>query len=256
MIPLFLVGCGVGVPDGATVVRELDASAAARTGEVVGVTVDPDSGDWLVLGSMDGLFRVDGDALAPLAGPGALTDQMFGDLRPYTDVAALGGGRVAFTVARDGFLFDASEGTTKRHFCYEPGDGGDWVVDYQVTDSLAFDPERALILANPQSLSDDGPFASEVATFDAETGAPQVFDPLDDVGFRAGGLAPDGDRVLLASETTIYAQHPGDPDRTALADLAALGIRRIDGFVLDPATGDAIVADGARSRIVVVRGWR
>lgn len=247
------------LPASAEVTERVDLGEALRIAapEVVGVTIDPDSGEILVLDAWEGLLRLDGSAVADPAHLITASDGM--DRRPYTDAAALGGGLFAVTVRSDGLLFDAGTGVTVQHFCYEPAYEGDWEDNYQLTASLAYDPAADLLYAQPQTLgtADDAPISADVAQFDAANGVPLDWMPLRDRKFLAGALAIDasGD-LFLGHEGRVHSYAFGDEEAEVLFDLGALDVGRIDGLAIDAATDDLWIVDGADQELIAISDWR
>jgi hypothetical protein len=116
--------------------------------QIVGVTTDTE-GRLVVLDSWSGLYALDGDDTVSIGTGEELIPTDGVDGRPFTDVASLEDGTFAVTVQSNGLLFDATSKTTEQHFCYEPGNE-EWLEQYQITDSLAFDGTD--IFAQPQTI--------------------------------------------------------------------------------------------------------
>ncbi len=216
----------------------------------VGITQAPD-GTLLVLDAWAGLFAVQDEGLAAFATGDELTPTDGFDRRPFTDIASLGDGTYAITVMSDGLLFDSSSKVTTQHFCYEPGFQDDWVVQYQLTDSVAFD--GAHIYAQPQTLT-DSPQATDVGTFDRSTGEPLSWSSIVDPTFRATAMSALGEgQFILARGSVLYDYNFGDELPTARVDLKELGVDSITGMTR---VGDALwLVDGLDSELVSIINW-
>jgi hypothetical protein len=256
---LTLVACGPSpAPPNATVQdrRSLRVALAQGDVDVVGVTVDPASGDRFVLEARRGLYRIEEDSSVLLR----KVDEMVPIDRPlrsaFTDVAALGDGRFAMTAQDDGFLLDTNTGSFEQHFCYVPGE----IVDeyrptpiVQMTQGLTFDPGRGLMYAQPQTFegSTDGDvLRSQVGQFATSGGEGFGWMEIGDEDFVAGGMAAlGGDDLLLGrgSELRVFDLATGD-----LGDALDLGssIGSIEGLAKIHGSNRVLLVDGASDELV------
>ena len=125
----------------------------------------------------------------------------------------------------------------------------------QLTNSLAFDEARGRLIAQPQTLNDGQVTDAEVAEFNLDGGQPSGWHLFDIADFSAGGLAVDGDGLLMAQNNILYSYDYGDDEPSALVDLNSLGIDRVEGMTLTP-EGHLLVIDGEDQELVEISGWR
>lgn len=227
----------------------------------VGVSVDPSTGETVVLNAREGLFTLDAEGLHEVAS----LDDLLGSaevppVSDFTDVAALGGGVYALTALSDGFLFDGE--TLRQHFCYEPGfvgeePGPDPVptspTDKQLTLSLEYLPERGQLIAQPRTFDEATGelMAAHVATFDLETGVEQGWFDLGAPDLLAGGLTTlEDNSVLLGAGTRLLRFDTGARELTELADLGA-HVRDIAGLARGD-DGAIWVVDGEAGALLEV----
>ncbi|MFK7928105.1 MAG: hypothetical protein AB8H79_07935 [Myxococcota bacterium] len=265
---LTLIGCGVDTPNEPLVLTApaptADMQATARLdlrpalsdeAAPVGISIAPDTGELLVIDAWQGVFRqVDGEFSLAVT-PEALTPVEMWDMRPYTDVAALPNGQLAITVRSDGLLYRPDEGVTRQHFCYEPDDGGDWTEQYQLTDSLTYEPTNGRLYATPQTFEGDTPLDAFAAQFDAAGGSPLGFDALDDPRYRFGAVVAVAPNELVVAQGSVLLDYTAGEGLSPRVDLASFGIRDVQGMTLDPATGNLLVLDGAGLEIVTFTHW-
>ncbi len=240
-----------------SLVSGVDESAA------VGVTIVPEDGTILVLDNQVGLVAVD------LSGSGgqfeafpetflALEDFPAADVAPrsgWTDVVAMGEGRFAITAQTQGYLLDTEAETLTQHFCYVPGfvDGDVMPTIDQVTDSVAYDPARDLLYAQPETFD---PATGEVSradigSFDGATGQDLEWIEIE-ADEPAGGIALDGEgNLLLAYDDRLVQRSIEDGELTEQdTDLSEFDLQAIAGMARDEATGHYIVIDPTSNLLV------
>ena len=206
-------------------------------GEVAGITVAPDTGDRVAL--ISGLlFSVDANDW--------LDAQPWSTGWEFTDAAALGGGVIALSTRSDGYLFDTADGTLVQHFCYEPGwEEPQQEVQFQITDALAFDIDRGLIVAQPHTALEeapDDPTAAFVATYDRPTGVSLDWFDVPRT-YHAGGMAvASSDELWLGSGADLDWFGPGLARPQGLASLQGAGVHDIQGMAIDEDAGTLLVA--------------
>ena len=218
-----------------------------------GITIDPDSGELILLDANLGLYALAGDRVVRQVAT-AETLYAVGVASLFTDVAALGGGRFALTAINDGFLFDESDGSIVQHFCYVPGTFIGPIFGrppQQLTDSVAFDPITQRILAQPVTFV-PGSFetmSSEVGTFPITGGEGQDWHRIEDPGFLAGGMAVDAAGGLWLGRGANLYRYDLDTDTLTLAEsLEAYQIREIKGLAFD--SDRLLVLDGGTQTLV------
>lgn len=241
---LFVAACGDPAAEAPT---ELVSSRSLTGVEApVGVTVDPSTGDVFVLDRGAGLLRLGASEHEVVMSAAALGNQAF------TDVVALGQGRFALTVPNDGLLLDLNAQSLETFFCYLPGDIIEEFPDgevEQLTDSLAYDPIREEMVAQPRTfVTEEGERRverAEVGFFDAVQGGEGYNWISVDRELLAGGIAFAGsDSILLATEGRILRLERSTGAMTTFADLSSFGIGVIDG--LSPqADGTYLVLSGS-----------
>jgi hypothetical protein len=212
--------------------------------DIVGITVEPDGDRVFVLDETAGLYAIDASGTATLVvGMDAMPDPGVEVRRPYTDLVALGGNRFALTAIGDGFLLDITANTQRLHFCYEPGFMPD--DNSQRTDAVAFDAERGMLIAQPQTFNGQQTLIqSDLGFYDAASGEPLEFHPLD-VNFLAGGMAAGaGDTVLLGRGDRLVHYDPVGRKIVHTDNLSPFGIGRVEGLALRTATSSLLVIDG------------
>jgi hypothetical protein len=216
--------------------------------QFTGVSIDPVDGSLVLLDSYEGLFTLDGEQIANHAT--LVVDWME---MPYTDVAALGDGKYAYTIQNDGLLYDANTREASVYFCYEPGFMAEEA--FQITNSLAFDVVRQKLIAQPQSYDEGGLFEAQVAEFNLSGGQPVGWHVLEKSEFSAGGMAIDNDGLLLGGQDIIYSYAYGDRAPKPLVNLSTLGIEHIEGMALTE-DGHLFIIDGQDQELVELEGWR
>ncbi|MBX2802470.1 MAG: hypothetical protein KTR31_32620 [Myxococcales bacterium] len=233
-------------------VERIDLEALALGDvQVTGVSVAPD-GQVVVSEQTRGVYARGADGWSQVVSSEQLyaadpDDPNLWSTPFLTDVAALGAGRYAVTVPNVGLLYDADTDTSSVHFCYLPG-FMDASVVRQHTDSLTYDPQRDLLIANPETLDGDEHVQLDLATFDAERGGD--LDWLSAKGKeRASALAVDTDgSVLLALGERLVRTTLADPEHHEV--LGSLGVSSVPGFAVDPADGTLWFVDGDRQELV------
>ncbi|MCB9674234.1 MAG: hypothetical protein H6737_03905 [Alphaproteobacteria bacterium] len=248
LLVLGLVGCGTD----AEVVETLDLSGLLGD-EDPGVTGVDVTGDGAIVLSTwtDGLWRIEDGEAEQLLTVGAMVDA--GLPSSLTDVAVLGDGRIAMTVPGIGLLYDPADGSVVQHFCYEPGDWGDWEVQRQETDSLAYDAATDRLIAQPVTLTDERPDRADVAEFDRTTGTPLAWHTLADRRFLASALAVTPDGILLAEDGVLYDYALGDDAPVRRTDLGRVGLAHVEGLAVTDER--LLVLDGRSYEIAWVRAW-
>jgi hypothetical protein len=221
---------------------------------VVGVTVDPGTGQRYVLDQFEGIFELadDGSAtllrsIAQLPVPAVLPRSL------WTDFVAMGGGRFALTALSDGYLLDLAEDTMVEYFCYEPGDMP--LEQQQLTHSVTFDAERGLLYAQPITFEEgsfDAPLAlsSSIGGYSLEGGQPISWFDGPDADFLAGGAAVDTDGTLiLGRDNELHRFDPqGNGELTLLGTLADVSL--IEGLAVDAGRDQLLVVDGDNDRLL------
>ncbi|MCB9595371.1 MAG: hypothetical protein H6719_21810 [Sandaracinaceae bacterium] len=226
-------------------------------GEPTGVAVEPDTGRRLILLSEGMIVDLEsGETLwsgVPLQGGTA-----------FSDIVALGGGRVAITSVSDGYLVDLATGEITPHFCYEPGwwdgEGQDPV---QLSQAVAHDAQRGILYAQPRTLTagGSGPVTeSFVSAYDEASGADIAWWSIEDLGFVATGmemLEPGREvgeaRLLLAEGHTLHAFDGASGDLTPVGDLYGLDVVYISGLAIDREAGTLLVLDAGTRRVLEIR---
>ena len=236
------------LPDDATVVQRVALHEVIDGAMVTGVTVNRDTGEIVVIDAAKGLFTITGQRIADRS---ALSPGW--EVESFTDVVSLGDGQFALTVRNDGLLFDANTGTTTQYFCYLPG----WMDEtfVQLTNSLAFDEARGRLIAQPQTYNNNEITDAEVAEFTLDGGQPTGWHRFKTADFSAGGIAVDGDGLLMAQDSILYSYDYGDNEPSALVDLNRLGIDRVEGLALTT-EGNLLLIDGEDQELVEIAGWR
>ncbi len=223
---------------------------------VVGVTVDPISGQRYVLDQFAGIFEVEDDgsatlvrSIAELPVPAILPRSL------WTDFVAMGEGRFALTALSDGYLLDLGEETMREYFCYEPGDML-WEQE-QLTHSVAFDPNLGVLYAQPITFEEGGfdapvALASSIGGYSLEGGQPESWLNLADTEFLARGSAVDTDgSLLLGRDDELYRLEPsGDGELQLLGTVS--GSSRIEGLAVDAFRNELLVVDGANDLLIAL----
>lgn len=255
-LPALAIATGCGNPDLPIIPLDPDSTIdlAIALGvdepDVIGVTIDPVTGQRFVLDTRAGIFEIleDGSASLVLAHESFPTPDV-APLSDWTDFVALGEGRFAVTARSDGYLLDLHAATMTEHFCYEPG-FMEPVLE-QLTEGVAFDTDASLIYAQPVSFDvsgESGPIdeaiAAGIGAYSIEGGQPVAWFDIEDTDFLAGGIAVDLDGSLLLGRANEL--HRFTPEGAGiLTPIGALeGIGRIDGMTVDPETGSVLVVDG------------
>ena len=245
-------------PQDAQLVVDTSLADSFENMDLVGVAVDPDTGAVSVLDANEGLFRLEDGDLIQTASPETL--QRDGeDLRPYTDVVAMGGGEFAVTVRNDGLLLNVPEQVTTQHFCYLPGsevdEGFEGVTERsQLTHAVAYDAEGDVLFAQPQTFDGVDVVGAQVGTYAGlEGGQPESWFEFKKEDISATAMAWDGDRLLMAMGTELYSYTLGDDKPRRYVDLSELGLGGISGMAIRP--DDTLVVVRKQS-IQEVTGWR
>lgn len=208
---------------------------------------------------------IDGDRRLTVSSAGVITDldsgaTLWAAIAPeppfgFTDLVALGPGRLALTSVGDGFVVELEDGSMYQHFCYEPG----WMDPngqnpVQVSLALARDPLGGRLYAQPRTIEEGGigaVTASFVSAYDEEGGADLAWWALP-IDFVAGGMAVlptrDGDapRLLLGAGSLLHRFDVATGELRASADLSELGIGDVQGLALDARADTLLVLHGAR----------
>jgi hypothetical protein len=228
-------------------------------GAPLGVTVEPGTGRRLVLSSWGAIYDLDDAGTEPLwtgvpiTNPGA----------QFTDMAALGEGRVALTSFSDGYILDLATGELSIHFCYEPG----WWEPMgnepiQLSFGVAHDPEAQLLYAQPRTVEEGGFGAvteSFIASYDEAGGADLDWWAIEDLTFVAGGIVvlpeagADAARLILGAEDELFIFDTESSEMTPAADLSTVGVSTVGGLALDASAGTFLVADPNTASVVEIR---
>jgi hypothetical protein len=248
-------------PDPVTV--ESRTSLRAAFGEedvnVVGVTVDPNTGARYVMDADRGLFELTGGGVELIADLDMLVPSDRALSSPFTDVAALGDGKFAMTAANDGFLLDLDQQTFESYFCYVPGE----IIDeyapmpiVQLTRSLTYDPESRLLFAQPQTFGNDTTgevLRSQIGQFLPSGGEGFGWMEIEDTDFLAGGIATaEGQTLLLGKGSKLYPYEMNALSFDEAIDLAEYGIAAIDGMVRIPGTDRMLIVDALSDELVEI----
>jgi len=239
------------VPDGSI---DLAEALGIADPQVVGVTVDPETGQRYVLDQFEGIFEIadDGSAtslrtIAQLPVPAVLPRSL------WTDFVAMGEGRFALTALSDGYLLDLTENTMVEYFCYEPGDM--LLEQQQLTHSVSFDPQLGLLYAQPITFEEgsfDAPLAlaSSIGSYSLEGGQPTAWFNVPDADFLARGAAVDSDGTLiLGRDNELYRFDPqGDGELRLLGEL--VHVSRIEGLAVDAVREQLLVVDGDSDQLL------
>lgn len=251
----------VQAPEAPHVVRSLALTDHLTSPTPAGVTVDRDSGEWIVLESQQGLFAERDGTLVPIADDGALQRDGI-DMRPFTDVVSLGGGRYSVTVANDGLLHDLTTGETTQHFCYVPGGMPIDLIDNdagngQVTWGVAFDADAGLLFAQPRSFEDSVAIGAHIGSYDVtDGGQPQQWFDLDDIEFSARGMVWHDGQLLLGSGSMLYTYTMGDAAPVPYTDLASFGVEDLQGLAIGPDDTLVVIDDDAPVTVRQIAGWQ
>lgn len=248
---VLLAACGSNVPQGGDELV-LDDRAMELEARVQGITSA--NGVVYALGNNSVFRRIEGEwSRVWTAEPGVLE---------LLDIVALGDERFALTTRNMGFELDLSTGALTEHFCYEPGDIPRDPVPQQpqptveISRSVAYAAEENLIVANPQTVTDDvlqrGVF-SEVAIFDRTSGEELRFVNLRDAEFSAGGLVVLDFPTLIAGEGSTLVEIDFETgNKRNFLGLGGLNITAIDGLAIDREANELLVLDAATQRLVTL----
>jgi len=243
--------------------RSLSETLEIATPEVVGVTIEPETGRRFLLDRDEGIFELDEEGSSTLFL--ALDEFPTPEVTPrsaFTDFVALGNEVFAITARSDGFRLDVQADTMTQYFCYVPGEGWEDPIVDQLTNSLAFDAQAELIYAQPQSFSLDDletPVASGIGAYTLEGGQPVAWYDLPDVNLLAGGATVQADSSLLLVDgnelfrfRTESIEGPGSKER--LKNLTTLNqVEQVDGLAFDPQSGDVLVVDSSQDLLLEIR---
>jgi hypothetical protein len=226
---------------------DLRASLGVADAEIVGAAYQ--EGSAYVLEDNLGLYRIDEQGNA---------ERIYQLLPGLTDMAAVGDGRFAITMVNDGFMLDVEKQTFEQHFCYEPG----WIGDrfaptptMQLTKSVAVDSRAGVIYAQPQTMDETNPenvLLAQVGVWDLATGLELEWHDLENVGYLAGGMVVESDRVLLLGRGDRIDRYRLDTGAMEPAyDLSSNGIDDVRGMALRD-DGKLLVVDGRDDELVLV----
>lgn len=230
---------------------------AGLEGTPSGIAIEPDTGRRLLLLEHGAIVALDGGEVLwtgmPTQGGTA-----------FSDIAALGGQRVAITSVSDGYLVDLPTGHIRPHFCYEPGwwegNGEDPV---QISQAVAFDATRRVLYAQPRTITQGGfgeVTESFVSAYDEETGADVAWWGVPDLSFVATGMAiletgPEitDARLLLAAGQTLHAFDGATGDLVPAGDLATAGVATVNGLAIDREARTLLALDLEGPEVVEIR---
>jgi hypothetical protein len=227
--------------------------------DVIGVTIDPVTGQRFVLDASAGLFAVlDDGSTSLIRSQEDFPTPDVPAISTWTDFVALGDNRFAVTARSNGYLLDLVADTMSQYFCYEPG----WMEPEveQLTEGVSFDVQSGLLYAQPASYDvsgESGPvdqaITAAIASYTIDGGQPVAWFGIEDVDFLAGGIAVDRDGTLLLGRgDELYRFTPEDEGR--LEHIGVLeGVGRVDGLTVDPETGILHIIDGERGLLVQVK---
>jgi|GEM_PF-928053 len=231
--------------------------------QVVGITIDPDSGQRYVLDQMEGIFELHSDGSATLVRSNAeLPVPEFLPRSLWTDFVSMGDDKFAITALSDGFLLDLAADTMTQYFCYVPSDMGPELN--QLTNSVAFDPHNQVIYAQPitfeQGMEQRISLGASIGSYSLEGGQPTAWFDLDVTDFLAGGAAVDADgKLLLGKGSDIHLfdpSAPAEPQHIYQLPVSQDGTRvaraDIQGLAVDSVRGELLVVDGATDKVIVI----
>lgn len=248
-----LGACGSEVPDAGNELV-LNDEAVGLGFNAMGITTSPEGQVFLLAGNQ--VFeRIEGEWTSRWSAEAGTPI--------LQDIVALGEDRFALTTRNMGFELFLESGELVQHFCYIPGDDireedppQTPTPTVEISRSVAYAAEENLIVANPQTITDDvrqRPMFSEVAIFDRTSGEELQFRNLRDADFSAGGLAVLDFPTLLAGDGSMLVEidfNTGDKRR--FLGLAGLGIAEIEGLAIDREAGELLVLDGVSQRLVTL----
>jgi len=238
---------------------ELSVALGIDKPEVIGVTIDPVTGQRFVLDSRAGLFALLNDGSAALVR--SQEDFPSPDvpaISTWTDFVALGDNRFAVTARSNGYLLDLVEDTMTQYFCYEPGFMEP--VFEQLTEGVGFDAEIGLLYAQPATYDitgESGPVdqavEAAIASYTLDGGQPVAWFGIEDADFLAGGIAVDRDGTLLLGHGNEL--HRFTPEGSGRLELIGVldGVGRVDGLTVDPQSGVLHIIDGEWGRLVQLK---
>ena len=236
---------GCGIENGSS---QLTSTAIQYDGltKVSGLAVEADTGQRFVLDSQVGIFllREDGSTKMLWEKPDELPE--------LTDLCAIGGYRFVVGANGDGYLVDLALGTSRQHFCLEPGWDPGFDEDLRhLNKAVACDVDAQLIYGQPQTVparDPSAPLRSEVAQYDLGTGADLQWQPLTDNQYHAGGMTlTDQGLLILGSGHALKVFNPTTGEVVNRMSLGHLGIKEIDGLNWDKHLRQLNVLDGAQS---------
>jgi hypothetical protein len=222
---------------------------------VIGVTVDPVTGQRFVLDAGSGLYEVHTDGTADLVR--ALENFPAATVVPvsaWTDFVALGDGTFAITARNDGYRLDLEANTLTEYFCYVPDPGMDDPVQpviEQLTESVTFDVHSELLFAQPVTFDLSGengpvdePIAASIGAYTLAGGQPVAWFEIPEADFLAGGSAVDSDGTLLLGRGNELHRFTaeGEGRLDGIGIIPSIG--RIDGMTVDPQSGLLVIVDG------------
>lgn len=252
ILMILLAGCGSNVPAGGDELV-LDDRAMELGARIQGITSV--EGVVYALGDNTIFRRVEGEWSQVWSGEPGLLELL--------DIVALGEDRFALTTRNMGYELDLSTGLLTEHFCYEPGEEiprdplpQEPTPTVEISRSVAYAAEENLIVANPQTITDDvnarGVF-SEVAIFDRESGQELRFVNLRDAEFSAGGLVVLDFPTLIAGEGSKLVEIDFETGaKREFLGLAGLDVSNIEGLAIDRAADELLVLDGTTQRLLTL----
>lgn len=253
-------------------------NALGESARPVGIAVDPTNGRRYVLDEALGIVE-----LHPTEGPRSLwspTD----DLPTLTDLCVMGDGRFIAAADGDGYLIDLPQGTTRQHFCLEPGYEPGFAEPPPTEPStpgepappaepaepampapaalahknraVACDREAGLIFGQPQTVLREGgsaPMRSEIASYMMSTGVDLEWRPLPDPNFHAGAMTKlDAKTLLLSRDSKLFAFDLGSGELSERFDLASHGADHVEGLAVDTDEGVLLALDADDARVYEV----
>jgi len=256
---LMLAACSVDpvdpLPEPSNVI-DLRATLGVDDADVVGVSVDPISGQRYLLDRFAGIFELDENGSATLLR--AIDELPTPDVLPqslWTDFVAMGEGRFALTALSDGYLLDLEQDTMIEYFCYEPEDMPFW--EQQLTHSVTFDHERGLLYAQPITFEEGGfedpvALSSSVGAYSLEGGQPVSWFQMPEHDFLAHGATVDADgSLLLGRDNELYRFDPAGMSEPVLVGVVSR-VDRIEGLAIDADHDTLLVVDGGRDQLIEV----
>lgn len=224
--------------------------------DLVGVAVDPMSGERLVLDRSNRLFTIDPQGVTSLR---ADLRSSWGET-PLHDICAVTTDEVFAVASGFGLKVNLVTHEAQSHFCLEPepepGQMNPWDELRHETHAIACDLESSLIFGQPQTLPRDGedaaPLRSEVSLYDLPSGQDIGWYPLPSELFLAGGMVSVGESIFLGRDSMISSYTLWSGALEPVLDLSPWGVQKIEGMAVDLEAELLLVIDGADSELLIL----